>query len=181
MDKDFLADRRKGFEEEFFRRQEAALLQRLRDEEARRSARQALAAASRITDEVLLDQLAALGIKPETLVVLSLVPLVEIAWADGTVQDSERRPIHEAARIGRQALLRLVAVLRAGQQHVEQDIRVDQRHRGPRVCVRYSSTVRPQGRRFARPRIRAAGEAIAFSWTSTSLSPSATNRSGFPA
>ena len=99
MDKDFLADRRKGLEEEFFRRQEAALLQRLRDEEARHSARQALAAASRITDEALLDQLAALGIKPETLVVLSLVPLVEIAWADGTVQDSERQAIHEAARM----------------------------------------------------------------------------------
>ena len=98
MEKDFLGERRKGFEEEFFRRQEAALLQRLRDEEARGSARQALAAASHITDEALLDQLAALGIKPETLVALSLVPLVEIAWADGTVQASERHAILEAAR-----------------------------------------------------------------------------------
>ncbi len=43
MQKDFLGERRKGFEEEFFRRQEAASLQRLRDEEARCSARQALA------------------------------------------------------------------------------------------------------------------------------------------
>jgi hypothetical protein len=99
MKKDFLGDRRKGFEEEFFRRQEGALLQRLRDEEDRRSARQALAAASRITDEGLLDQLAALGVKPETLVALSLVPLVEIAWADGTVQDGERQAILEAARM----------------------------------------------------------------------------------
>ena len=98
MEKNFFGDRRKGFEAEFFRRQEAALLQRLRDEEARRSARQALAAASHITDEVLLDQLAALGIKPETLVALSLVPLVEIAWADGTVQASERQAILETAR-----------------------------------------------------------------------------------
>ncbi len=99
MEKDVLGDRRKGFEEECFRRQEAALLQRLRHEEARRSARQALAAASHLTDEVLLDQLAALGIKPETLVVLSLVPLVEIAWADGTLQASERQAILEAARM----------------------------------------------------------------------------------
>jgi len=98
MEKDFLSERRKGLEDEFFRRQEAALLQRLRDEEARRRAREALAAASHITNEVLLDQLAAFGIEPETLTVVSLVPLVEIAWADGTVERAERQAVLAAAK-----------------------------------------------------------------------------------
>jgi hypothetical protein len=65
---------------------------------ARRAARAALAAASRITDDVLLDQLVAFGISADTLTALSLVPLVEVAWADGRVEDAERQAILAAAR-----------------------------------------------------------------------------------
>jgi hypothetical protein len=65
--------------------------------EEQRMARAALAAASRITDDVLLDQLVAFGISPDTLTALSLVPLVEVAWADGKVEDAEKRAILAAA------------------------------------------------------------------------------------
>lgn len=85
-------------EEEFFKRHEAVLLERRRVDEQRRAARAALAAASRITDEALLDQLVTLGITADTLIALSLVPLVEVAWADGKLEDSERRAILTAAR-----------------------------------------------------------------------------------
>lgn len=97
------------FEQEYFARQEAALrhanalevqcedrTQSL--EEQRRAARVALAAAAHITDAVLLDQLVAFGIKADTLTALSLVPLIEVAWADGRVEDAEKRMVLAAAR-----------------------------------------------------------------------------------
>ena len=54
---EFLGERRKGLEEEFFRRQEAALLARHRAEAEQHAARAALAAASQIRDEALLGQI----------------------------------------------------------------------------------------------------------------------------
>ena len=98
MGNELFGDRRKSLEEEFFRRQDAALLAQRRTEAERREARAALAAASHITDELLLDQLVAFGISADTLTALSLVPLVEVAWADGEVDDAEKRAILAAAR-----------------------------------------------------------------------------------
>ena len=88
----------KAPEEEFFRHHEAALQDRRRAQQERSAARAALAAASRIKDEALLDQLVTLGIAPDTLIALALVPLVEVAWADGKVEESERDAILKAAR-----------------------------------------------------------------------------------
>ena len=98
MGNELFGDRRKALEEEFFRRQDAALVAKRRTEEERRAARAALAAASHITDDVLLDQLVAFGISADTLTALSLVPLVEVAWADGEMADAEKRAILAAAR-----------------------------------------------------------------------------------
>lgn len=97
MGNELFGDRRKALEEEFFRRRDAALLAQRRTEEERRAARAALAAASHITDDVLLDQLVAFGISADTLTALSLVPLVEVAWADGRVENAEKRAILAAA------------------------------------------------------------------------------------
>ena len=93
-----LANDRPIAPEKFFRPYEAALAKSRRAELARRSARAALAAASRITDDILLDQLVSLGISADTLVTLSLVPLVEVAWADGVLQPEEKHAIVQAAR-----------------------------------------------------------------------------------
>ncbi len=98
MSNDLLGNRGRTLEEEFFRRQQATLLARLRAEEEQEAARAALAAASRIKDPALLDQLVALGIGADTLTALSLVPLVEVAWADGTVEEAEKQAILVAAR-----------------------------------------------------------------------------------
>jgi hypothetical protein len=98
MGNELFGDRRKSLEEEFFRRQDAALLAQRRTEEERRAARTALAAASRITDDVLLDELVAFGINADTLTALSVVPLAEVAWADGAVEDAEKQAILAAAR-----------------------------------------------------------------------------------
>ena len=97
MNEESPADRGRAMEEELLRRQGALLAARRRTDAERQAARAALAAASRITDAGLLDRLVASGITADTLTVLSLVPLVEIAWADGKIEASERRAILAAA------------------------------------------------------------------------------------
>jgi hypothetical protein len=91
MEKAFLEDRRKGLEEAFFAEREAALLRRLQEAADAKATRKALSAASGITDSDVLDELVALGVSSETLAAFSLVPLVAAAWADGEVNEQERR------------------------------------------------------------------------------------------
>lgn len=97
MPDEFLGERKKALENEFFAKENARLLEKLRAEKARSAARDALADASNIQDPALLDHLVEIGIGPETWVALSLVPLVEVAWADGTLDAKERKAILGAA------------------------------------------------------------------------------------
>lgn len=57
----------------------------------------ALAAVSGIDDKALLEDLLAAGIRPETFACLSLLPLVEVAWADGDISARERDALLKAA------------------------------------------------------------------------------------
>lgn len=82
--------RGKTLEEAFFAKQDAILLQKLRALEDARQKKEALSAASGITDHAVLEKLATLDIDSATLAALSLVPLVAIAWADGSIDDKER-------------------------------------------------------------------------------------------
>ncbi len=59
--------------------------------------RDRLAAASGIANLALLDQLLKLDISAGTWVSLSLVPLVDVAWADGKIEERERRAVLSAA------------------------------------------------------------------------------------
>lgn len=93
-----MQDRGKSLEEAFFKKQHEAQLAKLRQKQEQAEARESLAAASGITDdEDLLDRLAALGIRAETLAALTLIPLVEVAWADGKMEARERGAILKGA------------------------------------------------------------------------------------
>ena len=50
-----------------------------------------------VDNEEILDALVELEVEPETLIAFSLVPLVEVAWADGEIQQKERDAILKAA------------------------------------------------------------------------------------
>ncbi len=93
MAEEFLGDRRRALEEEFFRRQESQLLQELRTTQAEESAQEALATATGVRDSAVLHTMSTLGITPDTLLALGLVPLVAIAWADGSLDARERQAI----------------------------------------------------------------------------------------
>ncbi|MCX8071699.1 MAG: hypothetical protein N3C12_04535 [Candidatus Binatia bacterium] len=97
-DESLLAERRQALEEEFFRRREQALIEKLREQEQRRQWIEELSAASGIRDQEVLEKLVDLGIQPRTLAPLALVPLVEVAWADGSIARQEREAIIAAAR-----------------------------------------------------------------------------------
>ena len=87
----------KALEDAFFVQENAKLLQRLREQAAAEARREALREALKIDDPELLDTLVEMELGPETAVALQLVPLVEVAWADGSVQRSEREAILKAA------------------------------------------------------------------------------------
>lgn len=88
-----LRDRGRDLEDEFFRREDQRLIERLNELKAVETTREALAKASGVTKPAVLDKLVALGIRAETVTALFMVPLVEVAWADGTLDAKERRAI----------------------------------------------------------------------------------------
>src|SRR4051812_21013860 len=53
--------------------------------------------ASGMSDDAVLDRLVALGLRANTIAALSLVPLIQVAWADGEIQDNERTAILQGA------------------------------------------------------------------------------------
>lgn len=96
-DADAFGKRERALEDEFFHRTDKALLERMRQSMEREQSREALAAATGIRDPALLDALLDRGIQPTTLVALTLVPAVFVAWADSELSDEERKAVLEAA------------------------------------------------------------------------------------
>jgi len=87
----------RNLENEFFAKQDAILIAQLRKLEQMEQTQKALTEVSGITDETVLKHLVELGVHPDLLATLALVPLVEVAWADGEVQEAERNAILEGA------------------------------------------------------------------------------------
>jgi len=84
-------------EEAFFSQENARLLDDLRKKSAKEAQRERLREVLRIKDDAFVDRVMALGISPETVVTLRLVPLVFVAWADGGIDSREREAITKAA------------------------------------------------------------------------------------
>jgi hypothetical protein len=72
-----------------------APLELRREEE---DALEGLADASGISDQAVLRKLAGLGIRADTLAALTLIPLIEVAWADGKMNPREREAVLSGAR-----------------------------------------------------------------------------------
>jgi hypothetical protein len=94
---DFLQDRRKSLEEEFFHKESQKDLATFKEKLARQTSKQELKKASGMEDDGVLDKLIELGIRADTIAALSLVPLIKVAWADGSIQDGEREGILHGA------------------------------------------------------------------------------------
>jgi DnaJ-domain-containing protein 1 len=55
--------------------------------------KESLSEVSGIKNEHILQKMVELNVRPETLTSLSLIPLVEVAWADGSVDDKEKESV----------------------------------------------------------------------------------------
>ncbi|MBW2707019.1 MAG: hypothetical protein JRD84_12020, partial [Deltaproteobacteria bacterium] len=80
-------------EREFFAKEDERLLEKLRKKEKREALRELVP----VEDDAFLERLIELGISPETVLALMLVPLTAVVWADGKLEDREREAIIKAA------------------------------------------------------------------------------------
>lgn len=92
------ADRRRASEDEYFRNRDQELVEKARLKSEDEAALQRLAEAAGVSDEGILRELQKLGYTEETVTLLHVAPLVDVAWADGDVSDHERDVIIAAAR-----------------------------------------------------------------------------------
>jgi hypothetical protein len=93
-----LGERGRNLEEDYFRKRDRDLLEKMRQASAAEEARRELSARTGLQDPELLKELDALGFTPETVPLLVFVPLVQMAWAEGGVSDAERALIVRLAR-----------------------------------------------------------------------------------
>lgn len=97
MSKEFLDVRREALEASFFATGAESRLSELRAWRGAAEARDRLATVAGLHDAEVLDRLVALDVRPETWIALTLVPLIEVAWADGRIDPEEREAILAAA------------------------------------------------------------------------------------
>jgi hypothetical protein len=117
----------------FFLEQDRRLIARRAELARMAETKEALASVSGIKNQDVLQHLVELNVRPETLAALSAVPLVEVVWADGHVDDEERKVVMQFATaqgitegsVARELLERWLAqpppakLLAAWQHHVE--------------------------------------------------------------
>jgi len=92
-----IQSRGKAIENAFFGNRDKELLQKLKAEIAEKEAYDALGSVSGIEDKSVLEKLAGVGVTPESLSAVSLIPLVSIAWCDDSMEATEKQAILDAA------------------------------------------------------------------------------------
>jgi hypothetical protein len=96
-DDNALENRGRALEDEFFYKEDQRKLEEMNKRMSAQQSREELKKVSGMSDDVVIDKLVALGLKANTVAALSLVPLIQVAWADGKIQDNERNAILQGA------------------------------------------------------------------------------------
>jgi tellurite resistance protein len=92
-----LEERGRALENQFYEKENQQKLTEMKQKLETQKSKDELRKASGMTDDAVLDKLIALGLRGNTVAALSLVPLVEVAWADGEIQANERTAILQGA------------------------------------------------------------------------------------
>jgi hypothetical protein len=92
-----LEERGRALENQFYDKENKEKLAAMKGKLDAQRSREDLRKASGMTDDAVLDKLVELGLRANTIAALSLVPLIEVAWADGEIQDNERTAILQGA------------------------------------------------------------------------------------
>jgi hypothetical protein len=97
-DNDAIRERGRSLEDDYFRKKDRELVEKMRRAAAAEESRKGLSSKTGLHDPELLKELEALGFTPETVSLLPLVPVVQMAWAEGGVTDAERKLLIRLAR-----------------------------------------------------------------------------------
>lgn len=92
-----LTDRGRALENAFFQDLNQQLVDKMKAEEARSQTMAELSSATGITDDATLARLADAGLSVSTLAALVCVPLIQVAYADGSLESKERDAVMRAA------------------------------------------------------------------------------------
>jgi hypothetical protein len=96
MSGDSLGARKRALEEAFFAKRDEELLNDLKQNIAIEEWKAALAAKTG-KEVAVIEELFQKGAGRETIVALALIPMVEVAWADGSVSSAERAAVLKVA------------------------------------------------------------------------------------
>lgn len=93
MAKDIFKDREKGLEEEFFRKSDAQLLEKMREKARLDEVAAELGKTLQVENPELVRRVIDLGVPRGTGAALLLAPLVQVAWAENTVTGKEQEAV----------------------------------------------------------------------------------------
>lgn len=94
---DSLHSRGRALEEAFFHERDRELVEQLRRKLTAEETERVLATAIGIADELTLKAVTKVEAGVQVLAAMALLPLVEVAWCDGTVEAAERAAVLRAA------------------------------------------------------------------------------------
>ncbi len=94
---DALGDRRKELEEGFFAKQNQAALEKLKAAKQHALTKEGIKEVTGISSDEVLEWLVKQKLDRETISALTLFPLIEVAWADGAVDQKEATAVLDAA------------------------------------------------------------------------------------
>ena len=87
-----------SLEDAFFSAENHALLAELRVKSGPAGRKDRLREVVKIKDDAFVTRLDTLGLEPQTILAVVLIPLVFVAWADGKLDEREKKAILAAAR-----------------------------------------------------------------------------------
>src|SRR5262245_5843436 len=94
---DAFKQREMGLEEAFFKERDRRLMEKLRGELSAFEEKRKVGHVTGIVEEYVLQSLVQAGVRAETLAAVALIPIIEVAWCDGTVAPEERDAVLNAA------------------------------------------------------------------------------------
>jgi hypothetical protein len=95
---DPLSGKKRAQEEDYFQKKDRELIEQMRKRAKVQEQLRELGEQVGVTDPELSRELAELGFTPETVKLLPLMPVLEMAWAEGGVTGAERKLVVDLAR-----------------------------------------------------------------------------------
>ena len=92
-----LEERGRALENQFYEKENQQKLAAMKQKLEATASKDELRKASGMSDDAVLERLVTLGLRANTIAALSLVPLIQVAWADGAIQENERTAILQGA------------------------------------------------------------------------------------